>query len=406
MGVTLRMYYKDSYLTEFSANVVELGQVGGQPAAVLDSTAFYPTSGGQPHDTGVLGTSRVVRVEEDDSGKIIHSLDSPLPLGPARGLIDWSRRFDHMQQHTGQHILSQAFVQVAQLPTVSFHLGTETSTIDLERPVASSALIQEVEELASRIVFEDRPVHILAVGLADLAALGVRKESQRTGAIRVIDVEGFDRSPCGGTHVRRSGEIGLISILGHERYKGGTRVEFVCGGRALRMLRKDHEILKALGNLYSGKIDELPRLATKALEERSELLRENSKLREELLDFEARELLLGAKNIEGFLVVRKNFSDRNLESLKILAQRLALRGASLALLALLADTAQVVVARSRDLSGDCSDVVKKTAARLGGRGGGRLELAQAGGIPLDALEEWLQSVQEYFTHGSGGKTSQ
>jgi alanyl-tRNA synthetase len=403
--LTLRLYYEDSYLTRFSANVIELFQSNAQAAVVLDQTAFYPTSGGQPYDTGVLGTSRVIKVEEDDSGRVTHILDSPLPLGPTTGLIDWSRRFDHMQQHTGQHILSQAFVQVARLPTISFHLGTETSTIDLEQPVASNSLIQEAEELASRIVFEDRPVHTLTVGAGDLAALGVRKESQRTGDIRVIDVEGFDRSPCGGTHVRRSGEIGLISILGHERYKGGTRVEFACGGRALRILRTDHGILKALGNLYSGKLEDLHHLATKVLEERSQLGRENSRLREELLDFEARELLLSARKIAGLLIVRKNFTTRDLETLKILAQRLAARGGVLAVLALINDTGQVVVARSRDVAGDCGDAVKKTAARLGGRGGGRPELAQAGGLRAEGVEDWLQSVEDYFTHPAGKETS-
>jgi alanyl-tRNA synthetase len=403
--LTLRLYYEDSYLTRFSANVVDSFLFNAQPAVALDQTAFYPTSGGQPYDTGVLGTSRVTKVEEDDSGRIAHILNAPLPPGPVSGLIDWSRRFDHMQQHTGQHILSQAFIQVAQLPTISFHLGTETSTIDLEQPVASNSLIQEVEELASRIVFEDRPVQTLTVGAGDLAALGVRKESQRTGDIRVIDVEGFDRSPCGGTHVRRSGEIGLVSILGHERYKGGTRVEFACGGRALRILRTDHEILKALGNLYSGKPDDLPRLATKALEERSQLGRENSRLREELLDFEARELLVAARKIAGLLIVRKSFANRDLESLKVLAQRLAAREGVLAVLALLNDTGQVVVARSRDVAGDSGDAIRKTAAKLGGRGGGRPELAQAGGLPSERLDDWLQSVEDYFIRPAGKETS-
>jgi alanyl-tRNA synthetase len=221
----------------------------------------------------------------------------------------------------------------------------------------------------------------------------------------VIDVEGFDRSPCGGTHVRRSGEIGLVSILGHERYKGGSRVEFVCGGRALRTLRTDHGILKALGNLYSGKLEDLHRLATKALEERMQLGRENSRLREELLDFEARELLLAARKIGSLVIARNSFINRDLESLKILAQRLAAREGVLAVLALLNDTVQVVVARSRDIVGDCGDAVRKTAARLGGRGGGRPELAQAGGVRAEGLDDWLQSVEDYFMHPAGKETS-
>jgi len=254
--MTNRLYYDDSYLKEFTAVVLAASNEGGKPAVVLDRTAFYPTSGGQPHDTGTLGRARVLNVEETPSGDIIHILDSPLQPGPVSGLVDWERRFDHMQQHTGQHILSQAFIVAAQAQTVSFHLGQETSTIDIDLPDPSPQIVEKAESLATGIVFENRPVQVLKVDRAKLSELGVRKESQREGEIRVIDVEGFDRSPCGGTHVRRTGEIGLIALLGLERYKGGTRVEFVCGGRALKVFRTENGILKELGRLCSIQVAE------------------------------------------------------------------------------------------------------------------------------------------------------
>ncbi len=234
--MTERLYYADSYLTEFTAALVQQERRCDRVAVVLDKTAFYPASGGQPCDTGFLGDVAVVEVEESQSGAITHILASEVPAGSLRGRIDWDRRFDHMQQHSGQHILSQAFLKTAGAGTASFHLGRETSTIDIEVARPSAEEIAAAESLASGIVFEDRPISVLNVGRQRLGELGVRKESQREGEIRVIDIEGFDRSPCGGTHVRRTGEIGLIAILSWEHYKGMTRVEFVCGARSLRKL--------------------------------------------------------------------------------------------------------------------------------------------------------------------------
>ncbi len=394
--MTIRLYWEDPYLTQFDCTVVEARLADQQPAAVLDQTAFYPTSGGQPFDTGHLGTARVVNVEEDASGKILHLLDTHVATGPVSGNVDWVRRFDHMQQHTGQHILSQAFVQVAQAPTLSFHMGRETSTIDLNLSHPSEELMEQVETLATGIVFEDRSVRVLNVRPEDLGTLGVRKRSEREGEIRVIDVEGFDRSPCGGTHVRGSGEIGMIAILGYERYKGGTRVEFVCGGRALKNLRKDHEALKRLGKLYSASIYDLPDLAEKLFQDRSDLAKENARLQRELLELEARELWRQGVRLGDFVLVRAIFSGRGPETIKLLAQKIVAQGEAVAILGLLEETAQAVVARSTGIPGDCGAIVKDVTAKHGGKGGGRPELAQAGGIPADKLEPWLTEVEKHF----------
>jgi alanyl-tRNA synthetase len=396
--MTKYLYYEDSYLTEFSANIVERRLAQGKPAVVLERTAFYPTSGGQPCDAGWIEGMRVENVEEDDSGLIVHVLAGPLEpsAAPVSGKVDWERRFDHMQQHTGQHILSQAFVAAAQAGTLSFHLGQETSTIDVNLAQPDASLLRAAEDLANRIVFEDRPVRILNVTRQELDALGIRKETQRAGEIRVIEVENFDRSACGGTHVRRCGEIGLILILGSERYKGGTRIEFVCGARALRSFRKDHETLRSLGKTFSAHPHELPELCEKFLSERAALVRDKKRLEEDILALEAQELIHSAERIHGLLAVRRNYADRKIESLKILAQKVTAAPGILAILSTVEDTAQLVVARSQDLAGDCGAAIRQMAAKLGGRGGGRPELAQAGGIAASALDEWVQGIVDFF----------
>jgi alanyl-tRNA synthetase len=394
--MTKRLYYADSYLKEFSGIVLDRCQIEKKPAVVLDQTAFYPESGGQPHDTGFLGEARVIHVVEDDTENILHLLDRELPPGSIAGRIDWARRFDHMQQHTGQHILSQAFLAVSQARTLSFHMGQETSTIDIEMTQPSVSRMEEAQALAMDIVFQNRPVHTLTTSRDELSSLGVRKESHREGEIRVIDVDGFDRSPCGGTHVRNTGEIGLIFISGFERYKGGIRVEFVAGGRALQLFQKEHELLKRLGSLYSATPDNIPDLTEKLLQERMNLSRDNEHLREQLLETEADQLLENPGKIRDAFVVWKVFNGRSLESIKSLAQKIVSRPRTLAILAI-GDACQIVVARSKDLPGSCNDAVKRAISGLGGKGGGRPELAQAGGFSKDAVNAWLQSLEEYFT---------
>ena len=394
--MTKHLYYQDSYLTEFTANVLEQSQSGGKPAVFLDQTAFYPDSGGQPCDTGMLDGARVVAVEEDAEGRILHVLESATASRAVCGRIDWARRFDHMQQHTGQHILSQAFLRIAGGNTLSFHLGQQSATIDLDLPQPDPAILQEAEELASRIVFEDRAVHVLNVRRDELGALGVRKETQRDGDVRVIDIEGFDRSPCGGTHVRRTGEIGLIFILGSERYKGGVRVEFVCGGRVLLAFRKDHTVLRELGKLLSSHPHQLPEVMDKLLQERVVLQREKTHMEDRVLEMEAQELLRQAEPRGGMVAVCKCFRDRKIESLKALAQKVAAEPRSLAVFWAVSESAQLVVARGPGLAADCGKGVKQVTAKLGGKGGGRPELAQAGGIALPAIDAWSQALMEYF----------
>ena len=239
--MTERLYYTDAYLQEFDARVVRVGTHRGRTSVVLDRTAFYPTSGGQPFDTGLLDRSiRVVDVIDDDAGDVVHVVDTPadaLYLGrTVHGNIDWPRRFDHMQQHTGQHVLSAAIERLFSVRTLSFHLGAEASTIDVSRELSREELVA-AEVDANRAVWENRPVAIRFVDAEEAATLPLRKDPVRGGTLRLVDVESFDLSACGGTHVARTGGIGVIAIGATERFKGGQRVEFFCGGRALMKFR-------------------------------------------------------------------------------------------------------------------------------------------------------------------------
>jgi len=388
-----RLYYSDSYLVEFDANIIGNRSVSGRPAVLLDATAFYPASGGQPHDTGTLGDARVEEVVEAEDGEVLHFVDSIPAPGTIRGAIDWRRRFDHMQQHTGQHILSQAFVRVAGAGTVSFHLGTETSTIDIEIAEPSIGVMQQTEEVASRVVFEDRAVNLLSVDREQQETLGVRKMSERQGEIRVVEIENFDRSPCGGTHVRRTGEIGMIAILGFERYKGGTRVEFVCGERVLRTFRREHETLRNLGRLLSADPLESPRLVEMLRNEKALLGREIGRLQNLLLDAEARELIATAGDTSGIRLVCREFSGRTIEEIRLLAQKATRDPAAVTIFALSQDPAQVVISAGTETGVDCGAALRETIALLGGRGGGKPGLAQGGSIPLSSLPAWLEALR-------------
>src|SRR5215204_2908719 len=249
--MTERIYYNDPYARTFDGRVVEVRNVNGRTAVTLDRSAFYPTSGGQPFDVGTLNSARVVEVIEDDDGEMVHVIDGSLSAGEAAsGAIDWERRFDHMQQHTGQHVLSAAFDRSFKVRTESFHLGTASATIDLAREV-SPGEIARAEKDANTVVWEDRPVAIRYSDAAEAARLPLRKESARGGVLRLIDVEGYDISACGGTHVSRTGAIGIIAVAAWEKFRGGSRIEFVCGGRALAAFHVLRDATASSGRLLS-----------------------------------------------------------------------------------------------------------------------------------------------------------
>jgi alanyl-tRNA synthetase len=386
--VTERIYYTDPYATEFDATIVRVDAAPDSPAhhrVVLDRTAFYPTSGGQPFDTGTLGSARVVDVEDGDDGDVVHVVAGDVAPGVVHGRIDWERRFEHMQQHTGQHVLSAAFDRVLQVRTLSFHLGTASSTIDLAREV-SAAEIARAEREANRVVWENRPVGIRFAEAADAATLGLRKESKRDGVLRLIDVEDFDVSACGGTHVARTGAIGVIAIAGAERFKGATRLEFLCGGRALAGYHALRDSVAGSVRLLSVLPAELPSAIERAQTEARDLRNQIKTLHGRLAGHEAAMLVERAEPAGSARAVVAALEGWDANGLKSIATTIASRSGHVAILIGTPSPSAVVVARASDVSIDCAATLKQLTGRFGGKGGGRPELAQGGGLQGESEE--------------------
>ena len=386
--MTARLYYADPYCREFEATIRLVDRSDDRFLVALDRTAFYPTSGGQPFDTGVLAGVRVLDVFDRDDGTVVHALDVrdgapsngrlPEPGDSVRGAIDWRRRFDHMQQHTGQHVLSAASDRLSGAATVSFHLGTVSSTIDLARELTREELAA-VEAEANRIVWEDHPVSIRFVSAEEAATLPLRKESAREGTLRLIDIDGYDLSACGGTHVASTGSIGLIAIGAVERFKGGQRIEFFCGGRALQRFGAMRDTIGAAVRQLSVLPDEVPGAIERLQAEARDRQRTVTALEHELARFRAGELAAQAEvTAAGRLVMAA--VDADAQGLKSLASAIVSRPGHIVLLASTSRPTLVVAARSQDVSFAANQLIAALTARFGGRGGGKPDLAQAGGL--------------------------
>ena len=406
-----RPYYTDSYALEFAAELVATQTLDGRPTVLLDPGYFYPTSGGQPHDTGELRrgdeTARVIDVVERESdGAILHVLDRPLPPGPVAAIIDRDRRLDHMRHHTGQHILSQAFIRVAEAETVGFHMSQQSITIDLDRSDLSAAEIDRAEGLANEVIWADGPVSVRFVTLDEAAALPLRKTPPgRDGRLRLVDIEGFDLTACGGTHVTRTGEVGLLKITRTERRGAMTRVEFLCAGRALADYRAKQDVVRQLGELLTTGAAELPAIVAKLQEENKALRVDLRRQGDALLALEAEQLLAAAEPLGTARLVTRVFAGRSPDELRRLATVLAEAGGVVALLGLAGERSQLVFARSADAPGDMGALLKPALATLGGRGGGSPTLAQGGGPAADetavaAALRLARSLLGDFTHNT------
>jgi len=382
--MTKRLYYTDPLLTSFDAAVVSSEPADDRFLVVLDQTAFYPTSGGQPFDTGRLGETRVVDVIDREDGAIAHVVELELTPGTAvHGDIDWPRRFDHMQQHTGQHVLSAAFDRRHQVRTVSFHLGAETSTIDLAREV-SPAEIEAAEQLANQIVWEDRPVGIRFATPEEASRLPLRKEPTRTGPLRLIEVPDFDLSACGGTHVPRTGMIGIVAVSAWERFKGATRVSFVCGGRALASHRKLRDVVTGATRVLTVAPADLDAALERMRGEAKEQARAIRTLQEEVAGHRAAALRAEAETIGPLRGVLRAVPGWDAAALKTLGAAIVSVPGLVAVLVGDGRPVPVVIARSADVSLDANAWMRRATTELGGRGGGRPELSQGG---LDAAGE-------------------
>ncbi len=400
--MTERLYYHDSFLYDFEAVVDEVLDTP-RPAVVLNRTAFYPTSGGQIFDTGWLSYDansklQVTEVADREDGKVIHYLDATakdlMPGSPVRGQIDATRRRDHMQQHSGQHVLSAAFLRLYNLPTVSFHMGEDYCSIDLDAAALTKEQIESAERLANEIILENRPVEIRFVTRDEATKFGLRKlPPTERDELRLIDVHDFDLCACGGTHVAQTGQIASILLRKVEKVRQGWRVEFVAGQRAVSTARRDFTTLTETAALFSANIYDLPQQARKALDEIKLLRKLREQVQEELAAAYASVLLAEAAETNGRRVLVRVLADRDLNFVKLLAQRLTrLSSNAVVLLATSSPQPSLIFAQSPGQSFDMGALMKETLAKLGGRGGGGKDLAQ-GGIPnADGIDATLETI--------------
>ena len=403
--MTERLYYQDSFLYEFEAEVVDvLATADSRSAVILDRTAFYPTSGGQVFDTGWIrpceatdGKLRVIEVTETEDGQILHILEnSPSLAKGARihGVIDVERRRDHMQQHSGQHVLSAAFLRLFNTPTVSFHMGADSCSIDLETKNLSAEQVESAEGLANDVVMENRAVSIRFVTQEEARGLGLRKiPPVERDQLRLIEVDDFDMTACGGTHVSSTGQIGSILLRKTEKTRQGWRVEFVCGKRAVSTARHDYTVLAQSGGLLSSHIWDIPQQIRKVQDESRASRKEREHLMEQLADAYAGRLLAETAEHKGRKFIVHTFPHRDLTFIKLLGQRLTRQSAGVvAFLGITSGQPALVFAQSPGQPFDMGALMKEILARFGGRGGGTKDMAQGGPVQIEGLEAALSDL--------------
>jgi alanyl-tRNA synthetase len=386
--MTTRLYYTDAYRTEFSANVVDRSDDGRR--IYLDETAFYPTSGGQPHDLGMLAGVRVTDVVDEDD-RIAHVLESPLAPTPAplHGAIDWPRRFDHMQQHTGQHLLSAVFEDLFGFKTLSVHFGADYSTLDLDAELVTRDQMIAAEQRANVVVAEARPVDVTFEDAA--AATDLRKPSDRPGTLRVVTIRGLDRSACGGTHVRNTAEIGAVLLRSVEKIRKATRIEFVCGARAVRRARRDFESLTRIAASLSAALDDVVSLVSVQADRLKDSDSARKKLEKELAAFRVRALYENAapgENDVRTIVIRDPSS---MDELRALAQA-AFAFPRVVVIGALRAPPSLLLGTSEDSGIDAGRILKEHLAALGGRGGGSPRLAQGSVPDAAALDKLVTAL--------------
>ncbi|MCI4444628.1 MAG: hypothetical protein JHC32_01210 [Candidatus Aminicenantes bacterium] len=394
---TEKLYFHDAYLKEFRAKVVGREIMEHQPVVVLDKTAFYPESGGQPHDLGWLNGIRVIRVEEEN-GVIFHFLEKELQAEEVEGRLDWARRFDHMQQHTGQHILSQAFYLVTRGETLSFHLGQEESTVEIGLEAIGDKALVEVEELANRLVFSNLEVKTYFLPEEKISSIPLRKPPKKSGIIRVVEIDQFDYSACGGTHCRRTGEVGLIKILKQEKIRGNIRFSFVCGFRALKRFDNYRRLIQGIARLFSAEEPEIFFLTEKCLSEIKELKRKQKKLEEKLSFFEAREIIekSSTKIISGI------FPGKTPEEIKYLALNLIHQGEVLvALISFSENYFHLIMAASDKIKVDVREALAFLKNEIKLKGGGSPTLIELVSEEKNQAERALKLAVEFLKNRSG-----
>ncbi|HQI16852.1 MAG TPA: DHHA1 domain-containing protein [Bacillota bacterium] len=389
---TERLYNDDPYLTEFRAEVIETLPYGDKYGIVLDRTAFYPVGGGQPWDTGYLNDEKVSEVIEKD-GKLLHIVDNKLLSAEVKGSVNWARRFDFMQQHTGQHILSACFEKLLNGSTDSFHMGKDIVSIEINIDSFSIDDAERIENMANDIIYYNLPVIIRVVNGEELNSLPLRKMPKVTENIRIVEVKEIDYSPCGGTHVRTTGEVGMIKIKSWEKCKGGIRFTFVCGNRALKDYGMYNSIIRTLCEKLSVRDSEIIEAIDKLLLDLRNTEKQLSASTQELMRVEAENIIRECPVVSGIRLISKVFDNRSINDVKLLAQYLTKAPGTVALLACKNENAQVIFSRSEDVNMDMNTLFKAVLPIIDGKGGGNSKTAQGGGSKAEGLEEFMNNAR-------------
>ncbi len=392
-----RLYYINPYTKSFSTSVVDRSHdEEGQFYVVLKETAFYPTGGGQPCDLGTIHGIEVINVEEID-GEIRHTLKKELPNDQkeVEGIIDWNRRFDHMQQHLGQHILSASFDDLYVAKTIGFHLGRDTVSIDLNISELTPEMVDNVEKRANEIVMDNRMIDVRFVNEDELSTLPLRKRPTVTENIRLVIVPYFDYNPCGGIHPAYTAEVGMIKILHWERYKNSVRVEFVCGTRAWKALSVKHTVLRNVGQQLASSESEIPDNVNRLLLLQKETERSLHEAKTKLLEYEANELIAQAEMKDNLSIITGIFKDRTIQELQKLTQLInSQQSSSVVFLITSGEKTQMVFGRGAGVSAEMSSLMKQTLTLIDGKGGGSTHLAQGGGNSTRTPEELMEYARE------------
>jgi alanyl-tRNA synthetase len=390
---TKRLYFEDPYQVEFEARVVERMIFQDKPALVLDKTCFYPEGGGQPADKGTLSGVPVLHVLEENN-RILHVLEEEITEREVTGKIDWDRRFDHMQQHSGQHILSQCFVRAHEAETRSFHLGEKTSTLEIDLRNIDEKEVKYIEKLANDIVFQDREVKSSFFKEQELRSVPLRRPPQKKGKIRVVEVTGFDCTACGGTHPHRTGEIGIIKILRWDRIRNNVRFEFVCGKRALMDYTRKHRDLYELSNRLTVDDAEVLASVEKLAGELKHQKKANKKIQEKLAQYEADEII---RNSRG-KIIRLTFPEKTPDEVRSLVLTLIRKGEFVVLAGVRSEErVHVFLARSENIDLDLRDMVSVISSAIDGRGGGRPSLVEIAGVKKENLEMALEKAYAFLS---------
>lgn len=390
---TKKLYYQDPYIQTFTAQIVEQNQDEKGHYVVLDKTAFYPTGGGQPHDTGQLNGVQVVDVEEVEE-EVRHYIEETLDVKECTGEINWKRRFDHMQQHAGQHIVTAAFEEMFGYKTVSFHLGKEMCAIDLDIPTLTEEEAKQVEERANEVILENHPIETRWVTEEELRDLPLRKALAVSENIRLVVIPNFDYNGCGGTHPNSTGQVSAITILHWEKQKKQTRVYFICGNRVRQQLHEKHEVIQRLNSLFSAPQEQLEVASTRVFEQQKALEKEIAELKSELLQVELEKAIEQSIDWSGHRLVKQIYQQRPMQELQQLAKSITQKSDNVVVF-LISETEeklQVVCARSEDVSLNMKEFMKSILPLINGKGGGSETMAQGGGEKLLSPEALLESM--------------